>query len=195
MGFLDVPADLADFLNRYDTFFLLGHMDPDGDCIGSQIAMASFLRRRGKTAHLFSPGPFKRKEIRSFGGYFQARIPQELRRQRAGVLVLDCATADRIGDLAADIEGREIAVIYHHSAGDGDFGSIRYIDSRAPCVTLLVQKIIEALGDVPTREEARRLFGGFATDTGYFRHLENEAGEVLRMVGRLADAGVSPRSV
>jgi len=78
MGYLDVPPELIAFLDRYDAFFLMGHIDPDGDCIGAQMVMASFLRRRGKTAHLFSPGPFNRKEIRAYGGYFLDRVPAEL---------------------------------------------------------------------------------------------------------------------
>ncbi len=195
MGYLDVPPELIAFLDRYDAFFLMGHIDPDGDCIGAQMVMASFLRRRGKTAHLFSPGPFNRKEIRAYGGYFLDRVPAELQRLRAGVFVLDCATRDRIGGLAQDLAGRETAVVDHHSAGDQDFGDIRYIEPRAPSVTLLVQKIMEAAGDTPTPEEARKLFVGFATDTGFFRHLETEAGEALRMVARLADRGITPRSV
>jgi phosphoesterase RecJ-like protein len=195
MAIMDVPPELIEFLQKYDTYFLLGHKEPDGDCIGSQFALASFLRRRGKTALLFSPGPFLRKEIRRHEEYFQNRIPPELLRKSAGVVVLDCSAMERIGDLSKDIAGREAAVIDHHSAGEEDFGCVRYIDPKAPCVTLLVQKIIEAFGDEPTAEEAHRLFVGFATDTGFFRHLESEAAEALLMVSRLAEKGITPRSI
>jgi phosphoesterase RecJ-like protein len=108
---------------------------------------------------------------------------------------LDCATLERIGDLAQDIAGRRIAVIDHHSSGDPDFGDIRYIWTQAPCATLLVQKIIEAFGDKPTREEAHHIFSGFATDSGFFRHLENNAAEVLEMLSRLAARGITPRQI
>lgn len=195
MAFQEVPRELVDFFNSYDTYYLLGHKEPDGDCIGSQYALASFLRRRGKEALLFSPGPFDRKEIRRHAEHFPSRLRPEDKARKAGVVVLDCAAMERIGDLAGDIAGREIAVIDHHSAGDEDFGTIRYIEPKAPCVTLLVQKIMEAFGDEPTREEAGRLFVGFATDTGFFRHLEAEAPESLRMVARLAEKGITPRAV
>jgi phosphoesterase RecJ-like protein len=195
MAFRIVPDDLLKYLDKYDTYYILGHLEPDGDCIGSQTALGSFLRRRGKEVTLFNPGPFKRKEIILQSEEFLPRLTESQKARSAGVVVLDCAARDRIGSLWEDIAGRDIAVIDHHSSGEDDFGTVRYIDTAAPCVTLLVQKIIETLGDEPTLEEARHLFAGFATDTGFFRHLEVEAAESLAMVARLAAKGVSPRAL
>ncbi|MDR3201114.1 MAG: bifunctional oligoribonuclease/PAP phosphatase NrnA [Spirochaetales bacterium] len=191
----DIPQALLTFLDKYNTYFIVGHKEPDGDCLGSQLAMASFLRRRGKEACLFSAGPFDRKEIRHHDKIFARRVNPALKTAKAGVIILDCAALERIGDLAQDIAGREIAVIDHHSAGDPEFGDIRYIQTTSPCVTILVQKIIEAFGDEPTQEEAHLIFSGFATDTGFFRHLENESAEVLAMLSRLAAKGVTPRQI
>ncbi|MDR1626761.1 MAG: bifunctional oligoribonuclease/PAP phosphatase NrnA [Spirochaetia bacterium] len=195
MALEDVPRRLIEFLDKYKTYFVIGHKEPDGDCLGSQLVMASFLGRRGKEAFLFSAGPFDRKEIRHHEGRFAKRIPPELKDIPAGVIVLDCAALERIGDLAQDIGGREIAVIDHHPSGDPFFGDIRYLVTSAPCVTLLVQKIIEACGGEPTREEAHLIFSGFSTDTGFFRHLENEAEDVLRMLSRLAGKGITPKRI
>ncbi|MCL1817928.1 MAG: bifunctional oligoribonuclease/PAP phosphatase NrnA [Spirochaetaceae bacterium] len=192
----NAPRALIDFLDAYPLYFVIGHTEPDGDCLGSQLALASFLRRRGKEACLFSAGPFNRKEIRHHEKTFAQRIREPLKTSSAaGVVILDCAALDRIGGLADDIAGRKIAVIDHHSAGDPDFGDIRYIEAGAPCVTLLVQKIIEAFGEEPTEEEAHLIFSGFATDTGFFRHLENNAAEVLAMLSRLAAKGITPRRI
>ena len=59
-----VPLELPEFIGRYNTFFIIGHEEPDGDCLGSQKALASMLNRMGKTAVACSPGPFDRPEIR-----------------------------------------------------------------------------------------------------------------------------------
>jgi phosphoesterase RecJ-like protein len=195
MAYKEIPQELITFFKTFDTFYVIGHKEPDGDCLGSQLALASFLRRQGKKALLFSPGPFTRKEIRHHEKSFAERLTPEQKAASAGVVIMDCAALERIGDLAPDIEGRDIAVMDHHSAGDPDFGTIRYIDVKAPCVTLLVQKLIETFGDEPTTEEAYQIFCGFATDTGFFRHLYNEAAETLAMLGRLAAKGVSPRQI
>ena len=164
MSFQPIPEALLDFIRKYDTFFIIGHIEPDGDCVGSQIALKHFLERIGKEARLFSPGPFKRKEVRRFGYRFEERFTEDDKRTEAGVFLLDCAALDRVGDLAQDLSGREIAVIDHHSSRDGDFGAVRYIEPKASCVTLLVQKLIESMGDVPDPEEAYFLFFGFSTE-------------------------------
>jgi phosphoesterase RecJ-like protein len=195
MALENVPGQLIEFLTKYEAYFIIGHKEPDGDCLGSQLVMASFLKRRGKEAFLFSAGPFDRKEIRHHEKLFAARINPALKAMPAGVIILDCAALERIGDLAQDIAGREIAVIDHHSAGDSAFGDIRYIVKEAPCVTILVQKIIETCGDEPTQEEAHLIFSGFSTDTGFFRHVENEAADVLNMLSRLAAKGITPRRI
>ena len=54
------PPALLEFLRAHDAFIIAGHKDPDADCIGSQLALASILRRLGKQVQLFSAGPFKR---------------------------------------------------------------------------------------------------------------------------------------
>ncbi|MDR1933203.1 MAG: bifunctional oligoribonuclease/PAP phosphatase NrnA [Spirochaetales bacterium] len=195
MALQDIPRALLDFLDKYDTYFVVGHKEPDGDCLGSQLALASFLRRRGKNTALLSAGPFDRREIRRHENLFAKSLTPEQKTAAAGVIILDCASLERIGDIAQEIAGREIAVIDHHSAGDTEFGDIRYIRADSPCVTLLVQKIIEAFAEEPTQEEAHLIFSGFATDTEFFRHLENDAPEVLSMLSRLAAKGVTPRQI
>ena len=62
---LPVPVALLDFIEQYGPFYIIGHKEPDGDCVGSQLALASFLKRSGKTAYLCSAGPFSRNEIMS----------------------------------------------------------------------------------------------------------------------------------
>jgi phosphoesterase RecJ-like protein len=203
MSFKSPPRELIDFFNAYDTFYVLGHREPDGDCVNSQLALGAFLRRRGKTALLFSPGPFNRKEIRRYGNRFTERLSREDMGRRAGVVVVDCSSGDRISSLAEDIAAMgassggpvELAVIDHHTAGDANFGSLRYIDTASPCVTLMIQRIIEAFGDEPSREEAYHIFSGFATDTGFFRHLRSGSGEALALVARLVDRGVTPNEI
>jgi len=195
MPFSPVPETLLDFIKKHDTFFIIGHVEPDGDCIGSQIALKHFLERKGKKAKLFSPGPFGRKEVVRFRGMFEERIGGKDLDTDAGVILLDCSMLERIGTLAEDVAGMETAVIDHHSSGEADVGTVRYIEPKAPCVTLLVQKLIETMGEEPDAEEAYFLFFGFSTDTGYFRHLEAEAEEALAMVARLAGKGISPRTI
>ena len=178
-------------LDEHEVFVILGHEDPDADCLGSQRALGSWLSRIGKTVHLCSAGPWARPEISEWQSWFRNRIPVLDSREKVLTIILDCSSFDRTGLPADSLPDAPVMVIDHHAAGS-DYGDIRYVDSLSPSTTLLVQKIMEAAGDKPTQDEAEILFLGFCTDTGFFRHLEPGHGEALELVSRLVEAGASP---
>jgi phosphoesterase RecJ-like protein len=190
----EIPLELLSFLETYSRFFIIGHAEPDGDCIGSQISLARFLSRIGKTVFLRSPGPFRRPEIMEYEPSFASRIEPELKTSDSAAIVLDCSTIERIGPLAQDIRGLPAAVIDHHSAGSA-FGDVRYIDDTAPAVALLVLRLIERMGYTPEPDEARLILFGIATDTGFFRHLQTGTSEVFKAIARLVERGTSTREV
>ncbi len=184
--------DIAAALSRFESFVIIGHQEPDGDALNSQLALGSFLKRRGKEVFLVSPGPFVRPEIMHKKKYFLDHLPEDISPSLTLAVILDCSTLDRIGYLADEIEGLTTAVIDHHASGNS-FGDIVFIDSTAPSVTFLIQQIIEASGESLTPNEADLLFFGLVTDTGFFRHLEKDSGRVFKAAGRLIDAGASPK--
>ena len=189
------PSSLLRFLDRYPGYYTVAHEEPDGDSIGSQLAFASFLRRRGKQVILLSPGPWQRKEIAPYRSSFLETLSTSEVNPRFGLVVLDCSSVYRTAHFASILEGLDTVVIDHHQPNGTPYGSVQYIEPNAPSTTLLIQKVIEAFGDTPTPEEARLLFLGFATDTGFFRHLEAEASESLELLSRLAAKGVTPKSI
>lgn len=196
MQFKPVPRELLTFLDKYKSYYILSHIDPDGDCIGSSLAVGKFLERMGKDIRYFNPGPFGRREINEFEDMFSPRLGEiDFRDGKdAGVIVLDCSTIDRIGKLADDIEGMEIAVIDHHSTGK-TFGDVKFINPTAPSSSLLVQQVIEAMGEEPNREESEYIFFAFTTDTGFFRHLEDNTQVSFQMIAKLVENGASPRKI
>lgn len=190
------PQELIQFIDSHEGFLLLTHMDPDGDCIGSSLALGDFLSRIGKRVRHFNPGPFGRREILEYASQFERHVGNHDREFSAStaVIVIDCSSADRIGHLANEIDGLPIAVIDHHSTGK-DFGDVRFINPSSPSASLLIEQLIEDMGYLPSESEANFMFFAFSTDTGFFRFLEAGSQESFRMVARLVEAGVSPRSV
>ena len=170
-------------------------MEPDGDCIGSQLALASVLKRMGKEAVLCSSGPFKRTEIKNYENHFTAS-PEVKPGDRA--FILDCASFDRIGNLEAIFMNLPCAVIDHHESGSisESSGSLNflYLDKKAPSTTYLVFQLIEALGFTPTREEAEFLFFGLCTDTGFFRHADSKSKHTFNMAADLIHYGANPKN-
>ncbi len=189
-----VPDSLREFLDAGEDFVVCSHMEPDGDCVASSLALGSFLKRRGCTVTHLNPGPFNRTEIIRFAPEFLPRLPEDRATTGLRAIVVDCSTVERIGDIADDVASLPTAVIDHHSAGEV-FGEQRYVDVTAPATCFLIQNIIESYGESPTREEAELLLFGLATDTGFFRHLDKDSADVFGSVSRLVAAGAVPRTI
>ncbi|MDR1175677.1 MAG: bifunctional oligoribonuclease/PAP phosphatase NrnA [Treponema sp.] len=188
-----VPPELLDFIRTGGKFLVVGHKEPDGDCTGSSLALCSVLRRLGKEAIPCSSGPFKRTEIKPYEGLFISSLG-EADCRNARVIIVDCSSPDRTGDLEASVKGLPLAFIDHHSTGvHPGKGTILFLDPDAPSVTVMILALIEALGLNPTREEADYLFFGLCTDTGFFRHIDEKGAEAFSSAGRMVRAGASPK--
>ncbi len=192
MSIKPVPPELSAFIADHEVFLIVGHKEPDGDCIGSQLALSTFLRRIGKRTVLLSSGPFTRTEILPYEHAFLDRVPDGLPLASAAVVVLDCSSLSRVGRLEEQLPALPVAFIDHHAAGEAS-GDVQYIDPSAPSVTRLIQSLIESMGEVPTKEEAELLFFGLCTDTGFFRHLDAAGSDSFQSAARLVDRGASPK--
>jgi bifunctional oligoribonuclease and PAP phosphatase NrnA len=185
--------EAVQFIGAHSSFLVLGHKEPDGDCVSSQISLATLLSALGKNATLHSVGPFDRPEISSFSALFTASIPED-RLSGAAAIIVDCSTPDRTGALGGRVEGLPCLVIDHHSAGE-TFGSARCVDSSAPSTTMLLLQLFEDMGVVPDAETARLLLFGLCTDTGFFRHLGQNSADTFSAVARLVARGTSTAEV
>jgi phosphoesterase RecJ-like protein len=194
MSSVPVPPQLLTFIREGSRFLIAGHKEPDGDCVGSQLALASALGRLGKQCILCSAGPFKRTEILPWKDRFTARV-SGAEREGARVIIVDCGSPERTGDLAPVLEGLPLAVIDHHPSVTEEFpvGAVSFLDSGAPSVTVMVFALIGALGLEPSREEAEALFFGLCTDTGFFRHIGEGGAETFRHAAALVAAGANPK--
>lgn len=190
------PPELLEFLSSYETYYLVSHAEPDGDCLSSSLALGHFLERRGKRVKHYNEGPFVRSEILDLQPLFRDTLPPaeiEDDPQPAAV-VLDCSTRERVGGLAEALDAVPVAVIDHHAAGE-PFGDVTYVDPTAPSTSVLVQGSIEATGSDLETEEADLILFGLSTDTGFFRHLDVGSGRAFRAVARLVDSGASPKDI
>lgn len=189
------PA-LLDFLSEYDTYYLVGHTEPDGDCLASSLALGSYLERTGKRVKHFNEGPFFRPEVKRFEDRFRTDLAKDevLAEDNAAAIVLDCSTPERVGKMGASLRDLPAAVIDHHSSGE-PYGDVTYIVPTAPATSLLIQKTIEATGSLLTPAEAEYILFALSTDTGFFRHLDVGSGDTFEATSRLVAAGASPKRI
>ncbi len=191
-----IPGELLDFINKYRTFFVIGHKEPDGDCLGSQKALASMLNRSGRKAVLCSEGPFIRPETMAIEHLFTKSIKKAVETysipaDEAAVIIVDCSTPERIGEsLADEIKGFPTAVIDHHASGKS-FGDVKWINGGSPSTTVMIYQLFKQLKVKPNAEEAEDMMFGFITDTGYFRHLDRSNSKSTQLMSELLSFDIS----
>lgn len=186
--------EIIDFIKEHERFIVCGHREPDGDCLGSQLAVSELLNKLGKKTLLVSPGPFFRPEINRLEPLFTTNIPAAFSPEHSAAIITDCSTIERLGPLAEEVGKYRAGVIDHHSSGD-PFGSAVWVDSASPSTTVLIYRLYQTFGIEPSLEAAEYLMFGIATDTGFFRHLGAGTGEVFRITAALVDLGVSPNTL
>lgn len=172
-----------EYLRDREQFVIASHEKPDGDCIFSSLALYSFLKRRGKEVLLYNPGPFARREIRKHKSSFSQTIPQSWSQRKAVLVLIDCASKSRVRLDDAKFEEAALLVIDHHHTRPPN-RAIEYICPAAPATTLIVQSLIEQLGEL-TKNESYYLLLGFLTDSGFFRHLNRSAAQIFPYITRL----------
>ena len=203
-----LPTKLLDFIKEGKEFLIAGHEDPDGDCVGSQLALTSAIKRLGKEAIPCTGEPFKRTELKSLEHFFliipsdnkdPADVPfnkDPASNQNPSVILLDCSDLKRCGKFSEQLKNFPIAVIDHHKTADCSSLPAEtpcYIDKSAPSTTVLIMKLILALGLEINREEAEYLFFGLCTDTGFFRHLDGDGAEAFEIAAYLIRCGANPK--
>jgi len=188
------PKELIQFINKNSRFIIAGHKEPDGDCVGSQLALRSALLRLGKEAIVCSAGPFTRTELRDYAGQF-VKIP-DCSLESFKVILIDCSSKDRTGDIEDFLDKFPCAIIDHHAAVKHPPSTQQepiYVDASSPSCTLLIYNVIKALDLELTEEEASLLFFGLCTDTGFFRHLSDKHAVVFEAAAEFVRRGAYPK--
>ena len=169
-----IPSGILDAIKAAGDVVVIGHSNPDGDCIHSQLATANILTRLGKKVTLLNDGPFARNEVKALEPLFKKNCPAGVLEKTPLVIVVDCSTPDRPGECIRPLLGHETIVLDHHSAGVPftDPG-LTYIVPASVSTTMIIDVLREALGLPLDRDFADHVYRGFATDTGFF-HFINE---------------------
>ncbi len=170
------------------------HSNPDGDTIGSAIALLLFLRKLGKEdIYVYNRDgvPYNLKFLPSSDS-FSRTIPDK---QFDLVIVVDVGDLERVSeDFAEKLRYEKSIVIDHHLTVTG-FGDLKIIDPDAAATGVLVFKLINFWNKgLMDKEIATALYTAIMTDTGSFR-FSNTNPTVLRIAAELVEIGVSPHKI
>jgi phosphoesterase RecJ-like protein len=189
----DLQAIVA-ALREHERFLVVTHENPDGDALGSLLAMTLGLRQLGKDAEMLllgaAPLPAEYHFLQLDG---LLREPPADTSERVLVAV-DCAKADRIGPDLAPLESVQLILDIDHHHDNTRFGAINLIVSDASSTGEVLRDVLRELGVELTPEIAEPLYVALVTDTGRFQY-SNTTPKSLRLAAELVEAGADVHAV
>lgn len=182
--------DIIELLRAEDGFVIAGHRDPDGDSLGSSLALGLALEQLGKRVLVLSADPL-------FAAY--RRLPEADRIEVSGeapadypvAVLMECNDTARSG--IEGLDGRILVNIDHH-ANNPRFGAFNWVDPGVAAVGVMVYRLLVAMGLDITPAIATHLYVAILTDTGSF-HYSNTDTEAFRVSAELVERGVDPAAV
>lgn len=179
---------LVSLIRAHNDFVIASHISPDGDTLGSAIALSLALEAMGKKTRLFCRDgvPKNYAFLPRSERVLASLSPRDA--ERSALILVDCNEPSR-ADLA-DFSFAHTAVIDHHET-ERSFGEARWVEPGGPATGLMVLGLIRDLGVALTPDIAVNLYTAIAVDTGTFR-FGNTTAEVLRAAAALTEAGAEP---
>jgi phosphoesterase RecJ-like protein len=168
---------------------IVGHQRPDGDCIGSQIALCRVLNTRGIDALCVNPDPVPRRLQFLVGDIPFVRRDALGAEERIAIYV-DCADHGRGGSKLQAHFPRPLAAFDHHISNEG-FAQHNFIDPQAAATAEILAGLFLDVGLPVDAATAQALYVGVMTDTGQFRFASTSE-RVFRIVGELMAHGAAP---
>jgi phosphoesterase RecJ-like protein len=180
---------ICEALLRYRCVVVTSHMRPDGDSIGSSLALAWALRERGIDARVIHrDGP--PVQLADFPGIADIEVGETIPPGTEAVVVLECGDLSRTGLSGSD--GLAIINIDHHPGNTG-YGDEHWFDGTAAALGEMIFEIVSELGVPLTADMATQLFVAVVTDTGSFRY-PGVSPRTFSICARLLEAGADPVS-
>jgi phosphoesterase RecJ-like protein len=177
-----------------ERFILVTHENPDGDALGSLVAMHEVLKALGKDSVMFMaadefPLPYEYRFFQLEG--LVSVIPEDV--EQRTIVFLDCGNIDRN---PADVIKRDDAHILNidHHHDNTHFGTVNHVVPAASCTAEIVWDLMRGLEVRPTLPIAEALYVGLVTDTGKFMY-ENTGTRAHVMAAELIDAGVAVHDI
>ncbi len=178
--------DAAAAIASAPSLALACHHTPDGDALGSMLALHHLALAMGKQSVASWPEPFDVAPHYTFlPGLDLATKPADYPTHPEVMVTFDCGSIGRLAELGeAAGNARQLIVVDHHDTNDG-YGTINLIDPDAAASAVVVRRLLDKLGWALTRDAAQCLYTGLICDTGRFQY-DNTTPEVFALARELS---------
>jgi len=185
--------EVIEVIHSCSTFLITSHERPDGDAVGSELAIYHMLRGMGKdvvvynqdktpAVYEFLPGSKNIiHELDSVNGF-------------DAVFVLDCSDIERVGNEKNKIGSIKKIVNIDHHASIGTFSEILLVDSTASSTGEIIHRLLKHMRVTITEDIATNIYTAILTDTGGFRY-SNTGIDTFRVAADLMERGADPRNI
>jgi phosphoesterase RecJ-like protein len=183
-------AEICDAILQRQRFVVTSHARPDGDAIGSQLAMALALRQLGKDVQLVGKDPAP-PQFQWLPGVRDIQVSPDVHGQFDAAIVMECGDLSRTG-----VDGFEkyFVINIDHHPGNKNYGALNWFNERAAACGEMVFELIDALGVTLTPEIATHIYVTILTDTGGF-HFSNITPWTFEICRRCTEAGAQPEAI
>jgi phosphoesterase RecJ-like protein len=161
-------------IREAQTICVVGHIRPDGDCIGSQLALTLALRAEGKNVVCWNQDSVPQK-------YRFLDPNKDFEKPKSGaefdlVIAADCASYERLGTVVDFIKARKQLINIDHHESNTRYGDVNWISPREPSTGELIHRLLKTARWPITKQMADCLFTAVSTDTGSFQYASTRPG-------------------
>ena len=181
---------IAEAITQRQRLVITSHARPDGDSIGSELALAHALKSLQKDVRIVNRDPVP-SYLASFPGTSDIEICQTIEQTFDAAIVLECPSLARTSVTGFD---RSFVINIDHHLGNMVYGDLNWLDETAAACGEMVFDLLTTLGVRLTPSIATHLYVAILTDTGSFRH-SNITEKTFRICAALAQAGIDPPAI
>jgi bifunctional oligoribonuclease and PAP phosphatase NrnA len=190
---------LKSLIDSHDRFILTSHVNPDGDSLGSEVALAHHLKLKGKQVTILNcnatPDNYSFLHKLHPILHFDPIQHEDIVKNAEVIILLDVNHPDRLASLGPFIkESNSLKVCIDHHPEPGDFADLYIIDEQSPATGEIIYYFIATAGGTIDYVTATALYTAIMTDTGSFRYQKTDS-EIHTIVAHLIQAGADPVAI
>ena len=179
---------ILEAIRESETICVVGHVRPDGDCVGSQLGLTIALQNAGKKVTCWNQDPVPAKL--AFLDPKKIIQPPEPGHQFDCVIATDCASLERLGTVAEATTNRKVFINIDHHASNTRYGDLNWIAGREPSTGELIYRLLKTANWPITPAISDCLFTAVSTDTGSFQYPTTRPG-TYHVAGELVKRGAN----
>lgn len=188
-----IIQEILNTVKNKHSFFITAHLNPDGDTLGSELALRSWLSRLGKKVTVVNVDPVP-EIYRFLPGVNLIKKKNKIVENFDVGIVLECSEPERIGGIIDFRKQLGTVISIDHHLSSQSYGDINWFDTQASATAEQIYQLIKNSGRALTYNEALCLYVGILTDTGKFQQ-KNTTARTHRIVANLLSYGIHPEEI